>query len=96
MPFALDALRVVAPCPDEAVVWLRRSDPEGFGQGHWTFDLDICDDTGVVCVEMRGFVLRAAGAAITAGDSVIDVSAAQPAGPRAAIAEDDATAFFRQ
>ena len=45
---------------------------------------------------MRGFVLRAAGAAIAAGDSVIDVSAAQPAGPRAAIAEDDATAFFRQ
>ena len=50
VPFALDALRIIAPCPDHAVVWLRRTSPHGFGHGNWTFDLDICDEAGVVSV----------------------------------------------
>ena len=74
------------------MVWLRKTSPDGFGHGNWTFDLDICDEAGVVCVEMRGFVLRAAGAATTA----VDASASGREDPAVSIRDDDATAFFRR
>jgi acyl transferase domain-containing protein len=58
VPFALDSLRVFSPCPEVATVWLRYAEGAAVGSGLWTFDLDICDESGACCVEMRGFVLR--------------------------------------
>jgi acyl transferase domain-containing protein/ribosomal protein S18 acetylase RimI-like enzyme/aryl carrier-like protein len=51
LPFELDALRVVAPCTTEMFAWVRRSD-------QFKFDVDLCDRSGNVCVQMSGFASR--------------------------------------
>lgn len=52
LPFELDTLRVVAPCTTEMFAWVRRSD-------QLEFDVDLCDCSGNVCVQMSGFASRA-------------------------------------
>ena len=96
VPFALDVLRILAPCPDQAMVWLRDSGRGVSGHGNWTFDLDICDEAGVVCIEMRGFVLRAAGNPSTGDDPVADRTESRDSSGQESTAGDEASAFFRR
>ncbi|MFI0774448.1 SDR family NAD(P)-dependent oxidoreductase [Streptomyces sp. NPDC021212] len=64
LPFALEALEVHGPCPDETWVWVRR---RAGGGALDTFDIDLCDAEGAVAVRLRGLVQRRAPAA--AGDT---------------------------
>ncbi|MES2939420.1 MAG: amino acid adenylation domain-containing protein [Pseudomonadota bacterium] len=50
LPFALNALEVFAPCPADAWAIVRADGG--------TFDVDICDDTGAVCVRFTGLGTR--------------------------------------
>src|SRR5438128_18888 len=57
LPFALEMLRIVSPCTAEMVAWMRHA------QGHSAddvvkLDIDLCDERGNVCVQMRGLSLR--------------------------------------
>ncbi|MGC2744899.1 MAG: polyketide synthase dehydratase domain-containing protein, partial [Candidatus Angelobacter sp.] len=58
VPFALESLRVLAPCTKEMFAWLRHSQ-HGKTEGPVAkLDIDICDHQGNICVQMRGFVSR--------------------------------------
>jgi polyketide synthase PksL len=53
LPFALESLQVLAPCTGEMVAWVRS------GTGNLRkVDIDLCDQDGKVCVQMRGFSSR--------------------------------------
>ncbi|MBV9493621.1 MAG: SDR family NAD(P)-dependent oxidoreductase, partial [Acidobacteria bacterium] len=53
LPFALESLRVHAPCSREMLAWVRSNASR--------LDVDLCDPRGNVCVELRGLTLRSAG-----------------------------------
>jgi acyl transferase domain-containing protein/enoyl-CoA hydratase/carnithine racemase/NAD(P)-dependent dehydrogenase (short-subunit alcohol dehydrogenase family)/acyl carrier protein len=54
LPFALDALRVFAPCTRDMLAWVRSA------AGSTTkLDIDLCDASGNVAVQLLGFTLRA-------------------------------------
>ncbi|MDJ0460313.1 SDR family NAD(P)-dependent oxidoreductase [Streptomyces sp. H27-C3] len=50
VPFALDSVQVYAATPERAHVWLRSA--------AWTYDIDVYDEHGRICVELRGLALR--------------------------------------
>ncbi|WP_052729380.1 SDR family NAD(P)-dependent oxidoreductase [Chromobacterium vaccinii] len=51
VPFALDSITAFAPCQTEMHAWLRR-DESG------RIDIDLCDPSGRVCVQLRGLEVR--------------------------------------
>jgi polyketide synthase PksN len=56
LPFALESLEILKPCPTEMYSWLRvRSPEQGAVQ---KLDVDICDLEGNVCVKIRGISVR--------------------------------------
>jgi acyl transferase domain-containing protein/enoyl-CoA hydratase/carnithine racemase/SAM-dependent methyltransferase len=55
VPFALESLRVVAPCTAEMAAWVRSS-PGSHDAAR--LDIDLCDERGNVCVQMHGLSLR--------------------------------------
>ena len=55
LPFALRELRVDAPCTLQMWAWVRYSDS---ASPMPTFDIDLCDGQGQVCVRMAGLALR--------------------------------------
>ena len=59
LPFALDTLRVFAACTPEMYAWVRPTDDAEPGAGARSFDVDLCDAQGRVCVQLHGFVSRA-------------------------------------
>ncbi len=59
LPFALDSLRIAASCTEEMLAWVRYSSDRRFGGSETKLDIDICDQQGQVCVQMRGFMVRA-------------------------------------
>jgi acyl transferase domain-containing protein/enoyl-CoA hydratase/carnithine racemase/acyl carrier protein len=62
LPFALESLRIVAPCTRDMIVRVR------YAAGTLVkLDLDLCDGQGNVCVEMYGLSLRAANREADAG-----------------------------
>jgi len=59
LPFVLDSLRIISHCPTEVLGWVRyaqRGSPEDTTM---KLDIDICDQQGNVCVQIRGFTSRA-------------------------------------
>ena len=63
LPYALDHLRVHAPCTGEMVAWLRSTPGQDANRRVTRIDIDLCDAEGRVCVEWRGFTSRELGAA---------------------------------
>jgi acyl transferase domain-containing protein/aryl carrier-like protein len=70
LPFALDALVFLAPCPTTGWAWVRDSVVSDAPAALRKFDLDICDDAGEVRVQLRGLALRATEAARMAASTV--------------------------
>jgi polyketide synthase PksM len=58
LPFALETLRVFAPCTGEMFAWLRRKPGAADGAGLVGFDVDLVDRNGTVCAQMHGFTSR--------------------------------------
>ncbi|WP_405668154.1 SDR family NAD(P)-dependent oxidoreductase [Streptomyces sp. NBC_01166] len=65
LPFALDEVEILGPCPPEAWAWVRDSAGHE-GAGLRRLDIDICDDEGRVRVRLKGVALRAHPVATTA------------------------------
>ncbi|HEU4887433.1 MAG TPA: SDR family NAD(P)-dependent oxidoreductase [Thermoanaerobaculia bacterium] len=59
VPFVLESLRIVSACTSEMVAWVRTSPGSGREDSTVKVDLDLCDQNGNVCVEVRGFASRA-------------------------------------
>ncbi|HEX8611501.1 MAG TPA: SDR family NAD(P)-dependent oxidoreductase [Telluria sp.] len=59
LPFALESLRIVSPCVETMVAWVRYSaGGQGAAAGLIKVDIDLCGPAGDVCVQMRGFSSR--------------------------------------
>jgi len=58
LPFAMESLHIRSACAKEMIVWVRYSKGSKPGDKTVKVDLDLCDDRGNVCVQMRGFALR--------------------------------------
>nr|QZA73306.1 type I polyketide synthase [Streptomyces sp.] len=66
LPYAVDEVEILGPCPPEAWAWLRdgaAGDGTGRDDGSRRVDIDVCDDDGRVCLRLQGVSLRAHTAA---------------------------------
>ncbi|HEX8616168.1 MAG TPA: SDR family NAD(P)-dependent oxidoreductase, partial [Thermoanaerobaculia bacterium] len=66
LPFALDSLRILAPCTHDMVAWVRYSAGSQAGDSVVKLDVDLCDERGNVCVQIHGFASRVASREVTA------------------------------
>ena len=64
LPFALESMNVFSGCKGEMVAWARYSAGSQPADAVAKLDIDVCDADGNVCVRMRGFSSRVAGAEI--------------------------------
>jgi amino acid adenylation domain-containing protein len=55
MPFSLQRMELFAPCGGTGWAWVRQAHS---GENVETFEIDLCDDAGQVCVRMGGFASR--------------------------------------
>ncbi|MGD0831533.1 MAG: beta-ketoacyl synthase N-terminal-like domain-containing protein, partial [Terracidiphilus sp.] len=62
LPFALDSIRILAPCVPQMIAWVRYSKDSGLGG---KLDVDLCLGDGTVCVQMLGFSSRMSGKSST-------------------------------
>ncbi len=53
LPFALREMKVFDKCTEQMWVYVRRDK-----KNRSSFDMDLCDESGRVCVEMRGYVYK--------------------------------------
>ena len=58
MPFALEHLHVAAGCVRDMVAWVRYSPGRPPRSDVISVDVDLCDQEGNVCVQMRGLACR--------------------------------------
>ena len=58
VPFALESLRIISACTQEMYAWVRYSPASQSGNKIFKLDIDLCDEQGNVCVQMRGFSSR--------------------------------------
>ncbi|MCP5003718.1 MAG: hypothetical protein GY941_07155, partial [Planctomycetes bacterium] len=54
LPFALKSLGILTPCTSEMYAWVRYSDGCTQSDTALQLDIDICDEQGNVCMELRG------------------------------------------
>ncbi|MGZ5445522.1 MAG: SDR family NAD(P)-dependent oxidoreductase [Thermoanaerobaculia bacterium] len=59
VPFTVESARILSPCTRDMVAWVRYADGHEAREKTATLDIDLCDAHGNVCVELRGFSLRA-------------------------------------
>lgn len=60
MPFALESIQIISACPAEVLVWVRYASDSQPGDSVRKYDIDLCDLSGNVCVQMKGFFTRVA------------------------------------
>ena len=79
LPFALESLRIVSPCTPEMFAWVRYSPGIRPADQVVKVDVDLCDERGNVCVQMRGLsaqVLSQEISALAAPTQVVSLLAA--------------------
>ncbi|HEX4715176.1 MAG TPA: polyketide synthase dehydratase domain-containing protein, partial [Ktedonobacteraceae bacterium] len=58
LPHSLESLRIIAPCKREMIAWVRYTRDSRAGRPVIKADVDLCDQSGSICVQMRGFTSR--------------------------------------
>ncbi|SPF42370.1 Polyketide synthase PksN (fragment) [Candidatus Desulfosporosinus infrequens] len=58
LPFALQGLEVYGRCTSEMWAHIRHSKESKFADRIQKLDIDLCDETGKICVRMKGFSSR--------------------------------------
>ncbi|PAY12901.1 SDR family NAD(P)-dependent oxidoreductase [Bacillus sp. 7705b] len=59
LPFAMQELNILAPCPSEIWSYIRFSSDSKAEDKIRKYDIDLCDEDGNVCVQMKGASIRA-------------------------------------
>lgn len=62
-PLALESLRIFSPCTGEMAAWVRHPEEK---EAHNRIDIDLCDEFGNICAQMRGLTLHAVSLQIAA------------------------------
>ncbi|MBH0333634.1 polyketide synthase [Brevibacillus brevis] len=103
MPFALEEIEIIRPCTSEMWAYVRYSDGSKAGDQVEKYDIDLCDDTGTICVRMKGFTSRvlereiqtdrtaAKGAVETASESLIGTMLLSPVWEEVVVAHGSET-----
>ncbi|WKD49181.1 beta-ketoacyl synthase N-terminal-like domain-containing protein [Microbulbifer spongiae] len=68
LPFALTEAMVLRPCCQRMFAWIRSVDNTGEHSVN-CFDIDLLDESGVVCIRLRGLTTRTFNYQSTADDS---------------------------
>ncbi|WP_316205884.1 polyketide synthase dehydratase domain-containing protein, partial [Bradyrhizobium sp. SZCCHNS1012] len=55
LPFAVDEVEIFAPSPARGWAWVRYAGGRGAESAVEKLDIDVADESGVVCVRLRGF-----------------------------------------
>jgi acyl transferase domain-containing protein len=58
IPFVLEEIDILGSCTSQMWSLVRYSNGGKAGDSVQKFDIDLCDETGMVCVRMKGFSLR--------------------------------------
>jgi polyketide synthase PksN len=58
LPFALESLRIISRCTREMFAWVRYAPGSQAEDKVIKLDIDLCDERGSICVQMRGFSSR--------------------------------------
>jgi polyketide synthase PksN len=58
LPFALEKIRILSRCSRDMLAWVRYSPSSQAGDKIVKLDLDLCDEFGNICVQMRGLSSR--------------------------------------
>ncbi len=58
LPFVLESMRIISACTPKMLVWARYAKDNKPEDKLIKIDLDLCDQEGNVCVQMRGFSSR--------------------------------------
>ncbi|MBT5307418.1 MAG: SDR family NAD(P)-dependent oxidoreductase, partial [Candidatus Scalindua sp.] len=60
IPFALEALEIIGPCTANMWAWVRKESNSSHNKENSVekLDVDLCDDSGKICVKMRGYCSR--------------------------------------
>ncbi|KAB8061475.1 SDR family NAD(P)-dependent oxidoreductase [Janthinobacterium sp. FT14W] len=64
LPYAVESVRVLGNCSARMLAWVRPAC--GSASAFSKLDIDLCDELGQVCVELRAFSVRAADGAVLA------------------------------
>lgn len=67
LPFALESLRVLAPCTREMFAWVRFAEGSQPKDKVAKLDIDLMDQDGQLCAQIRGLSFRALGSSQNAG-----------------------------
>jgi polyketide synthase PksL len=93
LPFALDSLRVFAPCTDSMVTWIRYSPGSRAEDSVVKLDIDLCDERGNVCVQLSGLSSRVLGKVSARPQQAIGTLVAAPVWETSAGVSGDAREF---
>jgi len=67
LPFAVEQVEIFAPTPAEAVACVRERSGGGVGASTRTFELEVCEADGRLCVRLSGVTARAPAESPEAG-----------------------------
>lgn len=81
LPRSLKSLRVLLPCPREMFAWVRRAEGASPEDKLVKLDIDLMDDQGNICVEMRSLSFQGAAATETAVQRTWDFCKGPPPNP---------------
>ena len=80
LPVTLESLRIISACSREMVAWVRYAPGGQGGDKMAKLDIDLCDERGNVCAQMRGVSWQPV--------SLVPLSIGKPAVEKAALAVD--------
>jgi len=95
VPFALESVLIIGACTTEMFAWVRHAPGNRQSGKVIKLDVDLCDASGNVCVQMRGFSSRVMGALARRDERVVQGDPLMAAGAAAADLEFDDD-FYRR
>ncbi len=69
MPFSLEMLRIVSPCTPQMIAWVRYAEGSKSEDKVVKLDIDLCDESGNICVQLHGLSLRIMSKEISPSDA---------------------------
>ncbi|ELR72062.1 Malonyl CoA-acyl carrier protein transacylase [Fulvivirga imtechensis AK7] len=79
LPLTLEQLAIVAPCTKEMYTWVRFAKSNNGQGGKTRLDIDLSDEHGNICVQLRGLSFYEMSINVNAiGTQEIDVGTSQP------------------
>ena len=82
LPFALETLRIISPCSQEMVAWVRYSPGSQAADAVVKLDIDLCDEHGNICVQMHGVSSRVPRTEISTAAAQSETTGPSPSEPQ--------------